>query len=114
MKEDVKNDQELKSALIKKALGYDTTEVIEEYSLGNEGEIVLSKKKVTKKNVPPDVTALKILIDSEDTPIEEMTDEQLKKEKKRIFEIIAKQTRRKKADGKSSGKKSSERERSGE
>ncbi len=40
------------SALYRRALGYDSVEVIEEYSK-DESDLVLSKKKVTKKSVPP-------------------------------------------------------------
>jgi hypothetical protein len=36
---------DFKDALIKKALGYDATEVVEEYVSGEEGEIKLTKKK---------------------------------------------------------------------
>ena len=53
---------DLEQALIKKALGYDATEVVEEY-VGDGDEIKLSKKKVTTKNVPPDMSALKLLLD---------------------------------------------------
>ena len=54
-KKTVNNSKEdLHSALVKKALGYDYKEVVEEYVSGEEGEVRLAKKKVTKKNVPPD------------------------------------------------------------
>ena len=93
MKGKIKKTKELsssdfKDALIKKALGYDATEVIEEYVTGDEGEIRLTKKKVTKKNVPPDMTALKILLDESDTPISQMTDQQLKEEKDRLLNLL--------------------------
>lgn len=73
---------------MKKALGYDATEVVEEYVSSEEGEIKLTKKKVTKKNVPPDMAALKILLDENDKPISEMTDEQLKEEKARLLKLL--------------------------
>ena len=38
------DNEKLKKALIKKALGYDATEVVEEYVSGEEGEIKLTKK----------------------------------------------------------------------
>lgn len=85
------SEEDFKSALIKKALGYDATEVVEEYVSGEEGEIKLTKKKVTKKNVPPDITALKMLLDSEEEKIEEMSDEMLEKEKLRLLKILSEQ-----------------------
>lgn len=75
-------------ALIKKALGYDCTEVVEEYVSGDEGEIKLTKKKVTKKNVPPDITAIKILLDKNGGAVEDMTDEELEEEKKRLLMLL--------------------------
>ena len=79
---------DFKDALIKKALGYDCTEVVEEYVSGEEGEIRLAKKKVTKKNVPPDITAIKLLIDQTDQPIETLTDEELEQEKQRLLKLL--------------------------
>lgn len=81
--------QDIKQALIKKALGYDATEVIEEYVQGEQGDIKLAKKKVTKKSVPPDVSALKILIESEgEKCVLDMTDEELEKEKLRLLDLL--------------------------
>ena len=84
------NASEVQDALIKKALGYDVTEVVEEYVGSDQGEIKLSKKKVTKQNVPPDMTALKILLDQNEQPPERMSDEQLQKEKMRLLELLEK------------------------
>ena len=78
---------DLKSALIKKALGYDATEVVEEYA-DEQGEIKLLKRKVTKKNVPPDVTALKMLIEGETNSISHLTDQELKAEKERLIKLL--------------------------
>ena len=88
MKENLTKSAELKSALVKKALGYDATEVVEEYVSDDEGEIRLAKKKVTKKNIPPDLTALKMLIEETVEPVESMTDEQLESEKQRLLELL--------------------------
>lgn len=81
-------EDNLKKALYKKALGYDCTETVEEYTQDEDG-IKLSKKKITKKNVPPDITALKILLDESGKPVEEMTDEELESEKIRLLKILA-------------------------
>ncbi len=80
--------QDLKDALIKKALGYDVKEVVEEYSSDGDGEVKLSKKKVTTKNVPPDMTALKILLDENQKDFNQMTDEELCAEKIRLLCLL--------------------------
>ena len=80
-----KND--LEQALIKKALGYDATEVVEEY-VGDGEEIKLSKKKVTTKNVPPDMSALKLLLDETQKNVSEMTDQELYEEKVRLLCLL--------------------------
>ena len=83
------DDSDFKNALIKKALGYDATEVVEEYVSGDEGDIKLTKKKVTKKNVPPDITAIKILMeDKSDNQVAGLSDEQLESEKQRLIKLL--------------------------
>ena len=57
-------DDGVKDALRRRALGFETDEVVEEYAF-QEGEAVLLKRKVTKKTVPPDVAAAKLLSDEE-------------------------------------------------
>ena len=78
---------DLEQALIKKALGYDATEVVEEY-VGDGDEIKLSKKKVTTKNVPPDMSALKFLLDESQKEVSEMTDQELQEEKVRLLCLL--------------------------
>ena len=91
MKEKDKTEQsarkKIKKALEKKALGYDFTEVVEEYSEDGEG-IKLTKKRITKKNVPPDISALKMLLEEDVQPLSMMTDEQLKEEKERLLKLL--------------------------
>ncbi len=83
------SNSDFKEALIKKALGYDATEVVEEYVSGDEGDIKLTKKKVTKKNVPPDITAIKILMeDKSDNQVAGLSDEQLESEKQRLIKLL--------------------------
>ena len=88
MKEDKINEKKLKKALIKKALGFDATEVVEEYSSSEEGEIKLSKKKITKKVVPPDMTALRLLMEEDFKDLDEMSDEELEKEKEKLLKLL--------------------------
>lgn len=82
------SEDSVKSALKKKAFGYDTEETVEEFAY-KEGEEILSKKKVTKKNVPPDIAAIKMLLE-EDVDLKEMTDEELEKEKIRLLKLLEK------------------------
>ena len=90
MKEKIKKTKtigDFEQALIKKALGYDVKEIVEEY-VNEDGEIRLTKKKVTKKNVPPDMTALKILLDEREQPLERMSDQELEDEKIRLLKLL--------------------------
>ena len=80
--------EKIEKALIKKALGYDSVEVVEEY-VTSEGEVILNKKKVTTKNVPPDITAIKMLLGDEKEVVE-MSDEELIKEKERLMQLLVK------------------------
>lgn len=57
--------EEVTEALRRRALGYEADEVVEEYGF-TEGEAVLLKRKVTKKDVPPDIQAAKLLLEAEE------------------------------------------------
>ena len=82
------SDKDIRSAILKKALGYNATEIIEEYQ-ETDGEIRLTKKKVTKKDVPPDITAIKLLFeDGETKNYSELTDEELDAEKQRLLRLL--------------------------
>lgn len=89
MKDDDKTrfDADIESALKKKAFGFDSRETVEEYAETEDGEIRLTKKKVTVKFVPPDVSALKMLLDME-TPISALSDDELEKEKERLMTLL--------------------------
>lgn len=86
--EKVKN-KKIKEALINKALGYTTQEVTEEYGYTGD-EFVLQKRKTSTKSYPPDLTALQMLLDKEEVnnKYENLTDEDLKKEKERLLAIL--------------------------
>lgn len=54
---------DVEQALIKKALGYETEEIIEEFACDEKTEkSILVKKKKTTKQIPPDLSAIKILL----------------------------------------------------
>ena len=84
-------DSELKkviSALIKKAVGYDDIEIQEEFTYDENGE-KLSKKKVIKKYISPDLSASKLLLEHFNSSIQDnysnMTDEELDQEAERLY-----------------------------
>lgn len=86
-----KKGDDVKKALIKKATGYDAAEITEEYCVGENGEVALSKRKVIKKNVPPDVAAIKYLLECEggfEKNVSEMTEEELLAEKERLLKQL--------------------------
>lgn len=86
------NEIELKSALIKRALGYDANEVVEEFNYDEDGHEKLAKKKITKKHYAPDISAIKILIERygnlSKEEIDLMSDEELKEERNRILKEL--------------------------
>ncbi len=90
-------DEELVKALLKKATGYTYDEVTEEYSVDESGMTVLVKKKVTTKYNPPDSGALKTYLDLVgNQSFEEMSDEELKREKLRLLQELQEENKKKK------------------
>lgn len=79
-----------RDAVLKRALGYEAEEVVEEYS-GEDGTLL--KRKVTRKNVPPDISAAKLILSGEEKQkdIWEMTDEELAEEKRRLLALLKKE-----------------------
>ena len=78
--------EKIKGALLERALGYDAHEGVEEYGF-SEGEAVLVKRKVTRKRVPPDIQAAKMLLDGA-PPLTSLSDEQLQKDKERLLLLL--------------------------
>jgi hypothetical protein len=79
----------LSNALLKKAIGFDSTETVEEFA-ENDGEVRLTKRKVTTKVVPPDVSAVKLLLDMQEGEgdILSLSDDELEKERLRLMKIL--------------------------
>ena len=64
------------------------TEVTEEYA-EVDGELRLLKRKKTKKDIPPDLKAVQLLLESrEERDISLLSDEELESEKQKIFKTI--------------------------
>ncbi len=72
----------VKEALKKCAVGFGTSEVVEEFAV-EDGELKLVKRKVTRRDIPPDIKAVKMLLDDDD--VSEMSDEQLESERQRLI-----------------------------
>lgn len=85
-------EDDLKKALIKKALGFESDEIVEEYTLDENGNSILNKRKVTKKYNPPDISAVKFFFEKNnllsDEQLLKMTDKELSKEKKRLLKLL--------------------------
>ena len=55
----MKHNDNVDEAILRKAVGYDVQEVVEEYS----GENELLKRKVSSKHIPPDMSAIKTILE---------------------------------------------------
>lgn len=82
----ISEKEQAREALFKKATGYKTEEVVEEYSQA-DGEMSLIKKKVTLKTVAPDCSAIKMIMD-EQSDYSALSDEELACEKKRLLKLL--------------------------
>ena len=83
--------EKIGDALLKVALGYQVAEVTEEFA-EVDGELKLTKRKRTKKDVPPDLKAVQLLLAERGAmDVTVMSDEELKKEKNRLLSILAKE-----------------------
>lgn len=86
------DEEKLKKALLRRALGYKASEVVDEFSFDEDGAPKLNKRKITKKHFAPDITALKLLIEKfypqTDLDFSSMTDEQLLSEREKILQLL--------------------------
>ncbi len=81
-------DEKLLNILYKKALGYKTEEVQEEF-VNDEGKLELVKRKISTKHVPPDISAAKIYLEiTENNSLKDMTDDELEAEKTRLLKLL--------------------------
>ena len=68
--------------MLKVALGFRVEEVTEEYGM-EDGEMRLMKRRETHKDIPPDLKAVRLLL--EGTDYASFTDEQLEAEKEKLL-----------------------------
>ena len=78
----MKSREDILDAVFKRACGYEAQETVEEYAVV-DGSLELVKRKITTKDVPPDMTAAKMLFESND--VNDLTDEQLEAERQRLI-----------------------------
>ena len=85
-------EERLKKILLKKAMGYGVREETVEYVRDDGGDEIVSKRKVSKKHIPPDVSALRLLIEhfyqNSFNDVESMSDEELEKEREKIIKLL--------------------------
>lgn len=87
-KKDEKKEDKIGEALMKVALGYQLAEVTEEYA-EVDGELKLTKRKKTKKDVPPDLKAVQLLLSADgDGDIARLSDEELETERQRLLAAL--------------------------
>lgn len=80
-------DEEILKSLLKRAKGYNYSEVQEEFAVKEDGELSLVKRKVLEKYCPPDSAALKTYLElNPDPSVAEMSDEELERERQRLLE----------------------------
>ena len=82
-----KEKKKIDEALMKVALGYSVEEVTEEYA-EVDGELRLTKRKETKKDIPPDLKAVQMLLSSAEDRVSDLSDEELEEEKKRLLKLL--------------------------
>ncbi|MBO5525401.1 MAG: hypothetical protein J5993_01490 [Clostridia bacterium] len=80
-------NEKLKKAITKCALGCSVSETVEEYSM-EDGKMTLVKKKKNKKEIPPDLRAVQMLLEDKGESGCELSDEELEEERKRLISLL--------------------------
>ncbi len=83
-----KLSEDLLCAVRKKAEGYTAEESVEEYGV-TDGKLTLCKRKVTLKEVPPDLSAVKMLMEMGESDVYgAMSEQELENEKQRLLKLL--------------------------
>jgi len=77
------------NALYSLAIGSTSLEVVEEYINGEDG-LVLKSRKTNTKHLTPDLSAIKLLLAFSQDNYENMTEEELEEEKKKLLSLLTK------------------------
>ena len=87
-KKEIPREEKIGEALLKVALGYQVAEVTEEYA-EVDGALKLTKRKKTKKDVPPDLKAVQLLLSADrGGDISSWTDEELEAEREKLLKEL--------------------------
>ena len=70
------------------AVGLEANETVEEFGV-EDGELKLLKRKVTRRDIPPDIKAVKLLIDG--GGVDGLSAEELEAEKQRLLKLLNKE-----------------------
>ena len=81
-------EDDIFGALKKCAVGLETSEIVEEFGV-EDGELKLVKRKVTKRDIPPDIKAVKMLIDG--GGVDGLSIEELEEEKRNLLKVLNKE-----------------------
>ena len=79
---------DIKAALVKCATGLPASETVEEFTVDESGELKLVKRKVTKRDIPPDIKAVKLLMEECGEP----TDSELEEEREKLIKLLNEKT----------------------
>ena len=77
--------ENVKNALAKCAVGLSASEVVEEFA-EVDGEFKLVKKKVTRREIPPDIKAVKMLMERQ--AVAPLSDEELEREREKLLKML--------------------------
>ena len=95
-----KKQEKIGDALLKVALGYRLQEITEEYA-EVDGKFKLTRRKETKKDIPPDLKAVQLLLASDSEDLSSMSEEQLERERQRLLDELKSSEDKKRAGTKS-------------
>ena len=80
---------ELRELLYKRAMGFICEETVDEYAVSDgDEELKLVKRKITSKYNPPDLAAIKALLELKEDGLDAFSDEELEEERRRLIEKI--------------------------
>ena len=81
-------EDDIFGALKKCAVGLETSEIVEEFD-ARDGELKLVKRKVTKRDIPPDIKAVKMLM--EGGGVDGLSMEELEEERQNLLKLLNKE-----------------------
>ena len=88
-KVEIENNENIEQVIIKKALGYKVEETVDEFTVVDD-ELKLTKRKVSIKYYPPDLSAIEILMKNkiDSNKLNNLSDKQLEEEKQKLIDRL--------------------------